>query len=109
MRGKKKIIIADTCDSFRQIFIERIKCETDFQIVGQTKDGKELLNMISDLKPDAVVMESVLEKMDGLEVLDHISEMEYSTRPKVIFISVFTQPGAIQFTLIVGANSKAKL
>lgn len=104
MTSKKKIVIADTCDSFRQIFIERIKCETDFQIVGQTKDGKELISMIREIKPDIVVMESVLEKMDGLEVLDCISTMTESVRPKVIFLSAFTRGNIAQLAADKGAD-----
>lgn len=104
MTSKKKIVIADTCDSFRQIFIERIKCETDFQIVGQTKDGKELISMIREIKPDIVVMESVLEKLDGLEVLDCISTMTESVRPKVIFLSAFTRGNIAQLAADKGAD-----
>lgn len=104
MKGNKKILVADTGDSFRQSFIERINREADLQVVGETRDGEELLNMVREKKPDLVVMESVLEKMDGLEVLDYISAMEQSIRPRVMFLSGFTHGNMAQLAAEKGAD-----
>lgn len=104
MTGNRKIIIADTEDNFRQNFVERINNENDFQMIGETRDGEELLNMVREKKPDLIVMESVLEKMDGLEVLDYLSGMEQNIRPRVIFLSGFTRGNMPQIAAEKGAD-----
>lgn len=104
MKGNRKILIADTGDSFRKSFVERTNQETDLQVVGETRDGEELLCMVREKRPDLIVMESVLEKMDGLEVLDYISSMEKNIRPKVIFLSGFTRGNVAQIAAEKGAD-----
>lgn len=60
-------------------------------MAGQTGDGAELVRMVSELMPDAVVMEIVLAGLDGLEVLEQLNKME--KRPKILVLSNYTRGG----------------
>ena len=70
MEAVKRILLADTGEEFRLSLANHINEEADMQVVGETGDGMELLHMVRELEPDAVVMEMVLTGMDGLEVLE---------------------------------------
>ena len=83
----KRILIADTSEEFRQNFIEGLSGEQDIHVVGQTADGRELLELVEKEAPDAIVMDLVLTSLDGLEVLEGLAEM--SRRPEVVILSSY--------------------
>ena len=66
---------------------ELIGQEQDIDIVGQTGDGEELLQMVRTLHPQVVVMDLVLSGLDGLAVLDQLGE----DRPRVLVLSAFAR------------------
>ena len=82
---KKRVVIADASEEFRQMLSDMIESEADLMLVGQTGDGEELLKLIDRTRPDVVVMELLLTGMDGLEVMEKMGE----NRPKVLVLSAF--------------------
>ena len=85
--GAKRILVADTGEEFRRSFIETVASEPDIQVLGETGDGQELVQMVKEMAPDLVVMEIVLAQMDGIEVLEELGKLEH--RPKVLILSSF--------------------
>ena len=85
MEKVKRIVIADASEEFRQMLSDMIENETDLALAGQTGNGGELLNIISRVKPDVVVMDLLLTGMDGLEVMENLGEH----RPKLLVLSAF--------------------
>lgn len=79
MENRKKILIADASEEFRAILAEALQAEEDFEVVGQTGDGSEAVGMARELGPDLLVMDLVLGKMDGFDVLDAVSALPVST------------------------------
>lgn len=75
----KKVLIVDDhpliCSAIRSA-LNGIGYET----VGETADGVDALQMIKSLKPDIVILDIGLEKMDGLTVLQRISREKLDTR-----------------------------
>ena len=66
METGKRIILADAGAEFRAVLAQALAGEPDFQVVGETGDGGELIRLVRQLRPDAVVMELVLTGTDGL-------------------------------------------
>ena len=85
MVEKKKIVIADASEEFRQMFSEMVKAEEDLSLVGETGDGEELLRIVGRTHPDVVVMDLLLSGMDGLEALERME----NSRAKVLVLSAF--------------------
>ena len=79
MESKKKILIADTSEEFRTTLAEALQCEEDLDVVGQTSDGQEAIQMAQELGPDILIMDLVLGRMDGFDVLDKVKLMPVST------------------------------
>ena len=98
----KRILLADTGEEFRANFLSGLVNEPDIQVVGQTGDGPELLRMVRELEPDAVVMELVLTGMDGLEVLEEIGKLE--RRPKVVVLSSYARGNMAELAAARGAD-----
>lgn len=87
METKKKILVADAGEDYRRTLVEAISGEGDIQVVGQTGDGQQLLQLIQESKPDLVVMDIILSQMDGVEVLQSLEERSEAGRPKILVVS----------------------
>lgn len=88
MSEKKKIILADASEEFRQMLAELMEAEDDLTVCAQTASGEELLDLVTVHKPDVIVMDLMLSGMDGLEVLEELGD----NRPRVLVLSSFNNP-----------------
>ena len=88
MGDKKRIVLADAAEEFRQMLADMISGEADLTVCAQTGSGEELLDLIARHRPDVVIMDLMLAGMDGLEVLEELGE----DRPKVLVLSAFGGP-----------------
>lgn len=55
METKKTILIADTSEEFRTILADALQAEEGLEVVGQTSDGQEAIQMVQDRSPDILV------------------------------------------------------
>ena len=97
-----KIILADTSDDFRSDFAVSVAKEFDFELVGSTASGKELLNRTRALHPDVVIMDLILNEMDSLSVLENLSSMEY--KPFIVICSSFIRGNMVELAISEGAS-----
>ena len=79
MEMKKTILIADTSEEFRAVLVEAFQAEEGLEVVGQTSDGQEAIQLVNDLCPDILIMDLVLGRMDGFDVLDAVKGKPVST------------------------------
>lgn len=63
--------------------------ETDgYQVVGSARDGEEAYEMIQEKKPDIVLMDVIMPKMDGLSVMEKLyKEHKLETMPSFIMVT----------------------
>ena len=88
MSDKKRIILADASEEFRQMLADMMEQEADLSVVAQTASGEELLELIARHKPDVVVMDLMLSGLDGLGVLEQLG----ANRPRTLVLSAFSTP-----------------
>ena len=74
METKTRILIADANPDFCKLLSELISNETDMEVIGSALDGVEALSMAAEHRPDVILLDLVLPKLDGLEVLRRLSE-----------------------------------
>jgi two-component system response regulator (stage 0 sporulation protein A) len=74
METKARILIADSNQDFCRLISEAFSHEGDLEVVGTAADGVEALSLITELRPDLLLMDLVLPKMDGLELLSRLPE-----------------------------------
>jgi hypothetical protein len=84
---KIKIIIADDHPLMRSAICSNLTNESDqIEIIGQCCDGIELLEILKYKKPDIVILDIEMPRMDGIEVLKTIRE-KYKNSLKVLVFS----------------------
>ena len=74
METKIRILIADPNREFCRQLAELVAAERDMEIVGMAADGTEALERAAELQPDLILLELVMPKLDGLEVLRRLRE-----------------------------------
>ena len=102
METGKRISIADAGAEFRAVLAQALTGEPDFQVVGETGDGGELIRLVRQLRPDAVVMELVLTGTDGLEVLRELSQL--ADRPRILVLSSYIRGNVVDEAAARGAD-----
>lgn len=82
---KKRILLADMDVPSRQQLATALELVPELTVVGQTDDGEDLLSMCRRNKCDMVIMDLILSSMDGLEVLEKLSQQ--TPCPKILVLS----------------------
>lgn len=99
MDNKLKIVLADGSDEL----CNKLKQQAEIEILGIASDGITALELIAQLNPDAVVLDLVLPKLDGLGVLKGVNELNLKPKPPVIFVSSFTNEHIVSQVSELGA------
>lgn len=84
---KIKIIIADDHPLMRSSIQDNLtKASPNIEVIGQCCDGLDLLDLLKFKKPDIIILDVEMPRMDGLEVLKRIRE-EYGDSFKILIFS----------------------
>lgn len=57
------------------------------EIIGEAEDGLKAIELIESLKPDIILLDIKMPRMDGLQVMRHIKERDFDCR--VVILSSF--------------------
>ena len=99
--GKIRILVADDHLVVRMGISALLGTERDFDVVGQAKDGTEAVTEALRLKPDVVIMDLMMPKMNGAEATRQIVEALPHTR--VIVLTSFGTSAEMAKAIQAGA------
>lgn len=89
---KIRCAIADDNERMLQILHDIVSNDEELEVVGTAKDGEEAFSMIKEKKPDVVLLDVVMPKLDGLGVLERIhTDNTITPQPSFIMISAIGQ------------------
>ena len=71
-------MIADDAGFVRDLLREAC-LSLGFQVVGEARDGREVVDMASRLRPDVIVMDLVMPYWNGLEATEKVVEIRPGT------------------------------
>jgi len=71
--SQKKIVIIDDDSEIRKMYGQKFSMQTNWQIFT-ARDGKEGLEMIKQLQPDLILLDIIMPKIDGFDVLKKIKK-----------------------------------
>lgn len=64
---KVKIVLAEDHARFRQFVKACLECMDDLEVVGEAADGIELLELLQTLRPDLIILDITMPRLQGLE------------------------------------------
>lgn len=83
---KSKVIIADDHTFVRVGLKELINKDADLIVVGEAKNGQELLDLLAHKKCDVIITDISMPEMDGVAALKELAEKV--TGPKILILSM---------------------
>ena len=84
------IVIADDHELARESMREMLECEPHLQVVAEAKDGQEVIELCRQQRPDLVLMDVGMPKVNGFEASQMIKAELPTT--KVLMISAYFGP-----------------
>ena len=76
MENRVKILIADGNEEFCDHVKRRLEQVPGYEIVGTAADGQRAAELMRVTKPDILVLDLMLSKLDGIAVLKRAREMD---------------------------------
>jgi len=97
--SKRKILLADK----EAIFAEGVKASLEglFEVVGIAADGKALMEANDALKPDVVIVDLAIPRLNGSETLFELSKR--ANHPKIIVLTMAADLASVTEVLRAGA------
>ena len=84
METKTRVLIAEPGEDLRNLLASHIQEDEGMELAGATGDGEEALALVSQLRPDVLLTELMLPKLDGLSLLRRVAEVSPGTRCVVV-------------------------
>ena len=84
MKGPIRVLITDDHAIVRKGLTVLLGTEKDIKVVGEAQDGLEAVEKAGSLKPDVVLMDLVMPRMDGIEATRKITEAHPKVRVLVL-------------------------
>ena len=97
------IVLADDHLIVRQGLHALLEAEPDLNVIGQTGDGLEAVELVKRLNPDVAVLDLMMPGLNGLEVARQLSKM--TPRTKIIILSMYDDEGFVLEALSNGVSA----
>ena len=99
---KKKIIIVDDKEVFRNSLVETLKTAGDVEIISQASNGEEFLEQVAAQQPDIVFMDIEMPIMNGIEATK--KAMKKYPSLVIIGLSLYNNKVYVEKLIEVGAR-----
>ena len=99
------VAIADDNQRILDMLETVIGMDKELNLVGKAKNGEEMCQIIKDKQPDVVLLDLIMPKMDGLTVMEQVSQYKnVSKRPYFIVVTAVGQERITEDAFNKGAN-----
>lgn len=103
MTGQLKILLAEEGNSFGAECAASLRTY-GYEVATVPKDGSEVINAVKNLRPDVVLMDAFMARIDALGVLKLLGSAELKKRPIIFLLSGVDDPNFEQELLDAGAD-----
>lgn len=99
---KIKLLLVDDHSLVRQGIKQILELEEDLEVIGQASDGEEAIKKAQELKPDIILLDINMPKLNGINTLRKLKDIDTTT--KVIMLTFYEDREYIFETLNLGVN-----
>lgn len=96
---KRRVVVAED-ESLIRLDIVEILRDHGFDVVGEAGDGEKAVELVRELKPDLVVMDIKMPKLDGISAAEQINKDNLAP---VVLLTAFSQQELVERATDAGA------
>ena len=90
MDRRKKILLVE--DDTALLAVYRSRLELEGFAVSEVHNGEEALSAVVDVRPDLILLDVMIPKISGFDVLDILRNTPDTTNVRVIMLTALSQP-----------------
>jgi len=83
----RRIVVADDSPIIRRTIRSWIESKTDWEVCGESGDGKATVDLVQRLNPDVLILDVAMPGMNGLEAAEQIVANSPSTQ--IVVLTIF--------------------
>lgn len=102
MNNKKKILLVEDDGALASVYRSRLELE-GFE-VEHVANGEDALSTAIDFHPDLILLDAMMPKIDGFDVLDILRNTPETMNVRVIMLTALSQPKDKQRAESLGAD-----
>lgn len=97
-----RVVLADDHPIFRDGLRRLLEVEHRFTVVGEAGNGVDAVSRVTDLRPDVLLLDLAMPKMNGLEVLQELTDRRVPVR--TVLLTAAIEPRESVRALQLGAR-----
>ncbi len=101
-KSKTRVLLVDDHKIVRQSIKAILDAQEDIKIIGEAEDGRQAVEMVKKLKPDVIVIDFAMPKLNGLEATYKIKRL--SPKTKIMLLTAYDNEEYIYQILKAGAS-----
>jgi DNA-binding NarL/FixJ family response regulator len=99
--GKLKILIADDHTLVRQGLRKILEAQPGWEVVAEAGDGREAVQQASQLRPDVVILDLAMPRLNGVEAVQQIERRAPGVR--ILVLSMYADEAYVTRAVRAGA------
>jgi DNA-binding NarL/FixJ family response regulator len=84
-----RLLIADDQELVRIGFRLLLEAQDDLDVVGEAADGEQAVALARELRPDVILMDIRMPRMDGIEAIGRLQQEALEPPPRVLVLTTF--------------------
>ena len=96
---KRRVVVAEDESLIRMDIVETLR-DNGFDVVGEAGDGEAAVALAKELRPDLVVMDVKMPKLDGISAADQLNKEHVAP---VVLLTAFSQKELVERATEAGA------
>lgn len=102
MRDRIRVLVADDHPVFRYGMRAILSSEPDIELIGEATDGEEAIALTAELRPDVILMDINMPKVNGIEATRRILEVSPGTG--ILMLTMFEDGDSVFAAMRAGAH-----
>ncbi len=102
MADKIRVLIVDDVAETRENVRKLLQFESDIEVAGSARSGKEAVQLTFELKPDVILMDINMPDMDGITATEAIRQRDQVAQ--IVILSVQGDPNYMRRAMLAGAR-----
>jgi DNA-binding NarL/FixJ family response regulator len=91
-----RVVVVDDDDDFRLMLRVQLNLQAQIEVVGTAADGREALDVVDSLLPDAVAMDLLMPVLDGFSAIGELRQRQ-------------PQVGVVAYTAVAGRYARERV